>query len=586
MSKKTHKYNKTKRKGNNRSKRKTKHADNTIKKIHDYANKGINFLSKINNGIYVINNLIDTKKMESDDPPFICFISSILSRLAYNRNGILEDYLTIFHDNIINNEFLIDIKNNNINDIFNNNDFFKLSDIISSKLCIEYARKINKRLLDDTRPWTYPSGTSSENVMYISITTSNYSSVYIIADKIMNAIWVVFKGTDSPKNMSIYSKPSSLIPIILCEGESDGIIGGIFKILSEIINTIMNSIDYLSNHFLKSKTTKIFTCGHSLGGALATIFAYLWIGLKNNKKSPYYHKHSKNSVMNKICCITFGSPRVLNGYAIKKFNKFIEKGYIFYRRIANEGDPCVNLPISTTFFDSGYFHPDEYNINNNKHLVFFCNPILEKQLLNEKQIQYNKLHLCNHYKKTTDIKIQFNSMNIYAHSLYYYILYYNLLNVTNYTGEIMRYDYKMKKYSEFYGGDTMGRIIIAGGESNTRIGFYDLYEVEGRKINNSNNFVGGVMVNNDNDIDKNKNEYYQMLIDYTTPNINIQDNYMTKKVFDYLLKNLTVYKDHVKHNTNTNINPLKGEVIFLPIHHRSTFIENINCYTSKFFHSL
>ena len=101
MSKKTHKYNKTKRKvnnktkrkGNNKTKRKTKHENSNIKKIHDYANKGINFLSKINNGIHVINNLIDTKKMGSDDPPFICFISSILSRLAYNRNGILDDYL-------------------------------------------------------------------------------------------------------------------------------------------------------------------------------------------------------------------------------------------------------------------------------------------------------------------------------------------------------------------------------------------------------------------------------------------------------------------------------------------------------------
>jgi len=572
MSKKTHKYNRTKRKDT------TKRKDNNIKKIHDYANKGINFLSKINNGIHQMNNLIDPKQVELSDPPFICFISSILSRLAYNRNGILDDYLTIFHENIINKEFLIDVKNNNINDIFNNSDFFKLSNIISSKLCIGYARKINKRLLHDTGARKYSTAISSENVMYISITTSNYSSVYIIADKIMNAIWVVFKGTDTPKNMSIYSKPSSLIPIILCEGERDGIIGGIFKILSEIINTIMNSIDYLHNNFLNSESsTKIFTCGHSLGGALATIFAYLWIGLKNNKKSPYYHKNSKNSVVNKICCITFGSPRVLNGYAINKFNKFIEKGYIFYRRIANEGDPCVNLPISSTFFDSGYFHPDEYNNINNKNLVFYCNPILEKKILSEKHIQYNNLHLCNHYKKTTDIKTQFDSINIYAHSLYYYILYYNLLNVTNYTGEIMRYDYKMKKYSEFYGGDTMGRIIIAGGESKTRIGFYDLYEVEGRKINNGNNLVGGIVVNTDKTDKTDKTDYYQMFIDYTKPNITIQDNYMTKKVFDYLLRKLTVYND------DKNINPLKGEVIFLPINKQSVFIENINCYTCHFY---
>jgi len=75
-----------------------------------------------------------------------------------------------------------------------------------------------------------------------------------------------------------------------------------------------------------------------------------------------------------------------------------------------------------------------------------------------------------------------------------------------------------------------------------------------------------------------------MFIHYTRQNINIQDNYMTKKVFDYLLKNLTVYKNDVKNNTN--INPLKGEVIFLPINQQSVFIENINCYTSQFFTKL
>jgi hypothetical protein len=580
MTNKTNKYNKAKRKGNNT---KTKRKDNNIKKIHDYANKGINFLSKINNGIHEINNLIDPKNTQNDttssDPPFICFIASILSRLAYNRNGILDDYVSIFHENIIDNEFLIDIKNNNIRDIFNDNDFFKLSTTMSSKLYINYAKKINKRLLDEDRSARYPNTTSFKNVMYISITTSNYSSVYIIADKIMNAIWVVFKGTDSPKNMSIYSKPSSFIPIILCGGEKDGMIGGIFKILSEIINTIMHSIDYLSHNFLKSKTTKIFTCGHSLGGALATIFTYLWIGIKNNKKSPYYNKAHRNNAMNKICCITFGSPRVLNGYAIRKFNRFIEKEYIFYRRIANEGDPCVNLPISSNFFDYGYFHPDEYNNDNtnNKYLVFYCNPILEKKILSEKQLQYDKLHLCNNYKKTTDIKTQFNSTTIYAHSLYFYILYYNLLKITDYNGMITRYDYERKKYSDYYGGDTMGRIIIGGGELKTKIGFYDLYEVEGRKIvSKPDNIIK-------DSSDNNEKNYYKIMIEYAKPNINIQDRYMTKKTFDFFVKKMSVYNSN---KINTNINPLKGDVVFLPINQQSNFIENINCYTSQFFNNL
>jgi hypothetical protein len=154
----------------------------------------------------------------------------------------------------------------------------------------------------------------------------------------------------------------------------------------------------------------------------------------------------------------------------------------------------------------------------------------------------------------------------------------------------MRYDYEMEKYSDYYGGDTMGRIIIAGGESKTKIGFYDLYEVEGRKIINKDNNIGnGGNVGNSASDKNNKKDYYQMLLNYTQLNINIQDNYMTKDVFDYLIKKMQVYKDDNKNNSNntdTNINQLKGEVIFLPINQRSRFIENINCYTSKFYYSL
>ena len=596
MTNKTHKYNKkTKRKVNNTHKKTKKYIN--IKKLHDYTVKGIDFLSKVNNGIQKINNLINYDNDErhnnqlSGDPPFICFIASILSRMAYKRNGILDDYITIFHENIINHDFLMDIRNNKINDIFNDAVFFKLTNTISSRLYIDYAKKINKKLSDDKI-----NIKSSKNVMYISITTSNYSSVYVIADKIMNSIWVVFKGTDSPKNMSIYSKPSSFVPIMLCDGVKDGMIEGIFKILSEIINTIMHSIEFLSVNFLKSNkkassSVKIFTCGHSLGGALATIFTYLWIGLKNNTKSPYYSKNGYD--MNKICCITFGTPRVLNGYAIQKFNKLIEKGYIFYRRIANEGDPCVNLPFASTFFDSGYFHPDEYhrynryNRVNNKYLVFYCNPILEKKILNETHVDYEKMHLCNHFAKEKDLKTQFNSTTIYAHSLYFYILYHNLLKITDYTGMIKRYDYDKRKYSDYYGGDTMGRIIIAGGESETKIGFYNLYEVEGRKILSEYHAK-----NDNNNNNNNKNNYYNTIVEYIKPKINIQDSYMTKKVFDFLVKNssiITTSNKSTNTNTNTNnteINPLKGNVIFLPIHKESIPIEKINCYTSQFCNTL
>ena len=74
---------------------------------------------------------------------------------------------------------------------------------------------------------------------------------------------------------------------------------------------------------------------------------------------------------------------------------------------------------------------------------------------------------------------------------------------------------------------------------------------------------------------------------------------MTKKVFDYLLKKIEPYKheNSINHNdnndhkatnidTDTNIYPLKGKIIFLPINQKSVFIENINCYTSQFLNNL
>ena len=110
---------------------------------------------------------------------------------------------------------------------------------------------------------------------FIQISTSNYSSVYVIADKVQNTIFIGFRGTSSLKSGLSYTKLSSIMPYNVCSVNNDGYVLGVFKIITEIFYTINESIDFLSTNFLKNKNYKIVTTGHSLGGGCSpNIFVY------------------------------------------------------------------------------------------------------------------------------------------------------------------------------------------------------------------------------------------------------------------------------------------------------------------------
>ena len=119
-------------------------------------------------------------------------------------------------------------------------------------------------------------------VKYISIGWSNYGEIYVVADKRMpNTLFLIFRGTYSAKTASLYSKPTSIVPLTVCKGsngEPEKFLYGIFKPRTEMIHTIIETMRYLAVDFLKATTpnsVKIFTTGHSLGGAMCSDFAYL-----------------------------------------------------------------------------------------------------------------------------------------------------------------------------------------------------------------------------------------------------------------------------------------------------------------------
>ncbi len=428
------------------------------------------------------------------DIPLISFISCIMSRLSYfDDTQFLNKCLQIFTISELTKQ-IINLKDVNITNIFD--------------LKIKNMVKINEKI-NEINYNNKPNVLSSENIQYISISTSNYSSVYIVANKLMNTIFVCFRGTYSVKSGLSYLKLSSISPKNICPDSDDGYLLGVFKIISEIFYTIEESINYLSTHFLKTQQLKIVTTGHSLGGGAASIFSYLWV------------KHKPDL---KIACVTFGSPRVMNGILIEKFNELIHNKIILFKRYITNGDPFAKLPITSKKFENSYYFPDDYDESLN-FVAITCNNIKKSRKV-----------LCNLKNKTKKRKI-----NIKYHGMYLGISYKGAANnVTDLNKEIKRDS----------NNDTICRIIIGGNNKKIRSVFFNLNEAKMKK----QGFISSK-------IDKIKKTFFQ--VDYKH-----QDIYINKKMFEKLIKNSTELD-------NENLNPLISDKT-VKIQHKNPKKE-LNC---------
>ena len=422
------------------------------------------------------------------DIPLISSISSIMSRLSYFDNTqFLNKYLQIFNINELHNQIL-KFKDLDITNIFD--------------LKIKNLTSINK-IINKINYNNSSTDLSSKDVQYISISTSNFSSVYVVANKAMNTIFVCFRGTYSVKSGLSYLKLSSITPKNICDDSDDGYLLGVFKIIAEIFYTIEESIIYLSTHFLNINNInniKIISTGHSLGGGAASIFSYLWV------------KHLKNS---KIVCITFGSPRVMNGPLIENFNEFIRSDTIMFKRYVNNGDPFAKLPFTSKKFKNSYYFPDDYDKSLNFVAIICSN------------IKKTRKFYCNLKSKTRKHKI-----NIKYHGMYLGISYKAAANnLSNLNKEIKRDS----------NGDTICRIIIGGNNETFKVVFFNLNEAKIKKPN----FITSKL-------QKIKKTFFQ--IDYKH-----QDIYINTKMFEQLIKNSTNLNDD-------NLNPLLSHKLVKILH--------------------
>ena len=405
------------------------------------------------------------------DIPLISYICSVLSRLSYmNNTNFLHHYVEIF--NIP--EFKKQL--HKIRTVSNENIFEPKIENISN-----ISKKINSIIKER---YKQNDGFDSSHIKYISISTSNYSSVYIIADKLTNTIYIAFRGTYSIKSALSYLKLTSIKPYKTNKKSNNGILLGVFKIVGEIFYTINESIHFLSKNFLRTDNYKLVTTGHSLGGGCAQIFSYLLIKNKPNLK---------------ITCVTFGGPRTMNKSLITKYNNYIENKVIMFRRYITNGDPIPLLPFTTNSGNDSYYHTDDDN-DKMSFTSISCKNVLKT----------NKV-LCNLHNKTKKIKPDPKYHGVYL-GIYYKGAGEDLLKTTK---EIERHD-----------GNTVCRINIGGNNEPYKAIFFLLDDLKTKTR-----------------VHKFFNKTVKKLKKIFTTDYKHQDIYMNTKVFNNLLKNSIILEE-------------------------------------------
>jgi hypothetical protein len=505
-------------------------------------------------------------KVEYGKVPFITFICVILSKLAYLPDcGFLPRYEQIFGQrkigkmtkycnngqpfvhldddndyNPIPTSVLTSIKDAHITDIFNDKKIFKkckdiqfYTDTASNEKFIDFIKyaeffnilngSTNKKKIQRQEG----GGLKNEYIQYISLAWSNYSIIYIVADKRSNSIFIIYRGTASFKGITSYLNFNTFNKNGPCDSD-DAYIPGIFKITTEAIHTLLESVSYLATHFLKAATpnsVKVFATGHSLGGAMATIFSYLYSGIRNTNNK---NINNNLSVLSKqIVCISVGAPRCINDATLKRFNHLINLNLIMYRRLVTKGDPVPLLPHKAYF---GYYHPGD-NMTLAKNGLEYCQSTYSGLYGNF--IDYDKSSNCK--SKEDKILSFIGDHNSYHHLNYLYVSYLSLEPTGFNKNEIHR---------EPRSGDTVMRIILGSNKYGPKVAFFNLVKSRGENY---------------------KKPFFKFLVD-----VHNQDILMTHKAFLKLIAEM---------KPDNSVNPVAKKILNKEIFDTTDEAPNLNCFT-------
>lgn len=185
-------------------------------------------------------------------------------------------------------------------------------------------------------------------VMYI--TTSTDLSVYLVAERASQAIYVIFRGSRSAQNAV---SDANIFKIKKCPNSNQEFFGGVLHLDTEGLGTIINGLTFLADNFFaegKGREIQVFSFGHSLGGGECTLFADIWDSTYKTLERPTQAKFKEC-----IVCVSYGAPRIFNEAAMDAFMEKVtaNPSKILYLRVWTGGDWVPTLPPEKL----KYYHP-------------------------------------------------------------------------------------------------------------------------------------------------------------------------------------------------------------------------------------
>jgi predicted lipase len=364
---------------------------------------------------------------KSINPKVSAFFSAVMSKLAYlddgvfmymikfvfdkseiknflkgNKDGKLDLNRTESVENIVNiakkfNEIIIYLTNK--------------KDLINSKKILWKTRKkFNKKFIKSNK--LLKDINVNIKTPFILLRSSRDMNVYIIYNIEQNSIIVTFRGTNS------FLSIKHDVNLTKKRKEDDiKFHKGFYKNIEGLVNRIINSMIYIySKNKKELKPPKVIICGHSLGGALATLFSYYYIKWYDN----WVKKLDTKIFKKKIYVITWGTPRVGNKKFVSVYNKLIELKQIEMLRCVVQNDPIVSLPLRIM----GFYHVGKkykvastmkYNKNIKKLIINYKkNPMLlsKKISINIRRLGIPHLNALYIYFTGSELKKEWNNSRI------------------------------------------------------------------------------------------------------------------------------------------------------------------------------
>jgi hypothetical protein len=182
--------------------------------------------------------------------------------------------------------------------------------------------------------------------------------VYAVGvDPLHKRVTVAFRGSVTPADfltdacISINLQPNPVKGAEVGQNETVGLHHGFYDYLLKVRkdddgkNKYEEILGHVNALFEESeerqKEYKLYVTGHSLGGALATLFSFhvaasALNGDDNNKAIP-----------TPVTCVSVASPRVGEGSFQRAFRLLEERGLLRHLRIANDRDPVTVMPKSS-----------------------------------------------------------------------------------------------------------------------------------------------------------------------------------------------------------------------------------------------